>query len=173
MNRLLLILTLLACALEAQAQGTMQFQAVLKGSSEVPPNSDPTVANGIFSLTGDTLSFNVTVPALSFNTTGGTINGPAPPGASAAIIFDLGFFVFHPGNDFGSAPYYAFGFPTFTLTAQQFNQLEGGLWYVNITSETMPDGQLRGQILPVPEPSAFALLLSGAGLALWLRRRRG
>jgi hypothetical protein len=44
---------------------------------------------------------------------------------------------------------------------------------VNITSAANPDGQLRGQILPVPEPSAFALLVSGAALALWFRRRSG
>jgi hypothetical protein len=42
----------------------------------------------------------------------------------------------------------------------------------NLTSAANPDGQVRGQILPVPEPSAFALLLSGAGLAFFAMKRK-
>jgi len=42
------------------------------------------------------------------------------------------------------------------------SQLESGLWYVNVTSAGHLDGQVRGQILPVPEPSVLALLGSGA-----------
>jgi len=169
----------LACALQAHAQGTIQFQASLTGSAEVPPNSDPTTAIGIFSLDGNLLSFRVDVPAVTFISLSGYIQGPASPGANAPIIFDLGGPTFHSGNSFGSPPYYGFGSPAvppfgagpFPLTDAQIAQLEAGLWYENITSAGQPDGQLRGQILPVPEPSAFALLLAGAGLAMFIRRR--
>ena len=44
----LLSLALLACALWAQAQGTLQFHATLTGLQVVPPNSDPTIARGDF-----------------------------------------------------------------------------------------------------------------------------
>ena len=95
------------------------------------------------------MSFRVDVPLITFITTGGTINGPAGPGTNAPIIFDLGFFSFHPGSSLGDPPGYIFMNTNYTLSASQISQLEAGLWYVNITSGTMPDGQLRGQILPV------------------------
>src|SRR6266852_2610824 len=180
MKRLLLILVLPACALQAQAQGTIQFQATLTGSAEVPPNSDPTTAIGTFSLDGNILSFRVDVPAVTFISVSGYIQGPALPGANGPVIFDLGGPVFHSGNSLGSPPFYSFGSPAappfgagpFQLTDAQIGQLEGCLWYENITSAANPGGQVRGQILPVPEPSALALLLSGAGVALFATRRK-
>ena len=180
MKRHLLILALLACALKAQAQGTLQFQATLTGSAEVPPNSDPTTAIGIFSLDANLLSFRVDVPAVTFISVSGYIQGPASPGANAPIIFDLGGPTFHSGNSFGSPPYYGFGSPAvppfgagpFPLTDAQIAQLEAGLWYENITSAARPDGQLRGQILPVPEPSTPIVLGVGALLLGCVFRRR-
>jgi len=174
------ILTLLACALRAQAQGTIQFQATLTGSAEVPANSDPTIATGTFALDANVLSFHVDVPAVTFIAQSAFIQGPAFPGANAPVIFDLGGPTFRPGNDFGVPPGYrffspfdgTFGAGPFTITAEQVSQLESGLWYVNVTSAGHLDGQLRGQIVPVPEPSSFALLLSAAGLALFAMRRK-
>jgi hypothetical protein len=48
---------LLACGVKAQAQGTLQFSATLTGADEVPPNNDPTVATGTFTLNGNVLNF--------------------------------------------------------------------------------------------------------------------
>ena len=59
-----------------------------------------------------------------------------------------------------------------TVTSQQINDLEGGLWYVNFNSSSFPNGEIRGQIIPVPEPSALALLAVGGTLAALLRRRK-
>jgi hypothetical protein len=175
-----LIIALLACALEAQAQSTLQFSATLTGGNEVPPNNDPTVGTGTFLLSGKSLSFLVNVPAVTFISLSGYIQGPALPGSNAPVLFDLGGPVVHPGNEFGTPPSYAFGSPgdaygfgggPFTLTNAQINQLESGPWYVNITSYGLPDGQLRGQVLEVPEPSAVALITLAGGLML-LRRNR-
>jgi len=38
----------------------------------------------------------------------------------------------------------------FPLSGAQINELEGGLWYVNVTSAMLPGGQIRGQVLPLP-----------------------
>jgi hypothetical protein len=84
------------------------------------------------------------------------IQGPSLPGTNAPIIFDLGGPVFRPGNDFGTPPTYrffspfegTFGAGPFTLTDSQISDLENGLWYVNATTATMTNGQLRGQIVP-------------------------
>jgi hypothetical protein len=55
--------------------------------------------------------------------------------------------------------------------ANQIADLENGLWYINIHSTTFGGGEIRGQILPVPEPSTLALLGLGVG-ALVCRLRR-
>jgi hypothetical protein len=54
-----------------------------------------------------------------------------------------------------------------TLDATMLSDLRAGLWYVEITSAAYPNGEIRGQIVPVPEPSVFALLCL-SGLALWV-----
>lgn len=176
----LLICSLLACALTAQAQGTLQFNARLTGADEVPPNTDPTVAMGTFWLTGHSLSFFVDVPAVTFTAHSAYIQGPALPGSTAPVLFDLGGPTFRPGNDFGTPPGYrffspfdgTFGAGPFALTDGQISQLLSGLWYVNVSSFTQPDGQLRGQILPVPEPSTWGLaLLGGLSIACFKRKK--
>lgn len=180
MKTLLPIPMLLACALWAQAQGTLQFRATLTGSQVVPPNSDPTVAFADFWLNGNVLDFYIAVPAITFTTDRGTINGPAFSGSLAPVLFDLGGFAFYPGSSLGDPPGYHSGSPPsgpfgagpFTLSTDQINQLEAGLWYVEITSFTMPDGQLRGQILPVPEPSTWALFGTGTLLFWWYGRQK-
>src|SRR6266536_689012 len=123
MRKNLLVAALLACALWAQAQGTMQFSATLAGANEVPPNSDPTIGTATLSLTGDSLSFYVYAPAITFVTSGGTINGPAMPGVNAPILFDLGLPHFHSGSGLGDPPFYSFGNPFYSLTAEQITHL--------------------------------------------------
>lgn len=175
----LLTLALLICTLCA-AQEALQFHVNLTGTEVVPPNTDPSVVRGDFWLTGDTLSFRVDVPLITFITTGATINGSALPGENAAVLFDLGGAGFHPGSSQGDPPGYiffspfdgTFGAGPFRLTGEQINQLQDGLWYVNVTSSTMPLGQLRGQILPVPEPSTWELLGTGGLLVWWYERRK-
>ena len=179
MKRILILLSLITCAITAQAQGTFQFTATLSGANEIPPNSDPTICTGLFSLTGNSFSFLINVPALTFNSVSASINGPALPGGTGPVIFDLGGPIFHGGSGLGSPPVYVFFSPfngvfgagPFTLSNPQINDLESGHWYVDVTSETMPAGQLRGQITPVPEPSAWGLLCA-AGIAFWAWQRK-
>jgi hypothetical protein len=179
LKKALILFALLACTLTVQAQGTIQFTATVTGTNEVPPNSDPTVFTGLFSLTGNSLSFLLNVPAWTFNSVSASINGPALPGGTGPIIFDLGGPIFHGGNSQGGAPVYVFFSPfegvfgagPFTLSSTQVNDLESGHWYVNVTSETMPLGQLRGQILTqVPEPTTSSILGLGGIIFFAMRR---
>lgn len=181
MKRVLIVIALLACVLKTQAQGTFQFNATLTGANEVPPNNDPTVTTATLSLSGNALNFYVDVPAETFIAQNAYIQGPALPGANGPIIFDLGGPVFHAGSPdlgippsyvFFSPPFGPFGAGPFTLTDPQINDLMSGLWYVNVTSGSFPNGQLRGQIFEVPEPSLIALCGLGI-LLIWFRSRNG
>jgi hypothetical protein len=51
--------------------------------------------------------------------------------------------------------------------------LFSGYLYMNVHDSTFPGGEIRGQLLLVPEPSTVALLALGVGgIALQAHRRR-
>ena len=54
------------------------------------------------------------------------------------------------------------GIGGFTV-AQQQAQLLGSQWYINVHSSVFPTGEIRGQLLAIPEPEHYAAF---AGLAL-------
>lgn len=60
---------------------------------------------------------------------------------------------------------------TITLTAAQAIDLNNGKYYVNIHTANNGGGELRGFLVPVPEPSVAALLVTGA-VGMFARRRR-
>ena len=171
MKKTISLLAMLASLATAGAQGSLQLEAALKGSNETPPNSSLRVGTGQLTLTGNSLDIFVGLTP-TFPVTGAFIQGPAGPGSTGPVIFDLGtplerppIWPIDPGG-------YEFVLNGVTLSSGEISDLLGGLWYVNVTSGAFPDGEIRGQILAVPEPTTFALLALGAGTGwLWLRRR--
>jgi hypothetical protein len=171
-------LTLFVAGLSAAfAQGTFQLRATLNGANEVPPNSSPGIGSGILTLSGTTLNYDFFGPNLfsggqgASQATDATINGPASPGSTAPILFDLGAPTITPIQPPpGSA--FTWQGTINNLTGSQITDLMAGLWYVNVftSSGTFPNGEIRGQILEVPEPSALALFGLVGALAL-IRRR--
>jgi hypothetical protein len=57
------------------------------------------------------------------------------------------------------------------LSAPQAADLLAGLWYLNLHTSAFPGGEIRGQVLAVPEPGTMTLVAVGlVGMAA--RRRR-
>jgi hypothetical protein len=144
----------------AQAQST--FDANLDGLQEVPPNASPAFGFGDFLLSGTTLtSTNGSYSDLLGGASAVTINDAAV-GASGPVLFTLTLDT--PGNNSGT--FSGFG----TLTAGQITDLQAGNLYVNIRSSVFPSGEIRGQLLAVPEPGTLAL--AGVGVLTWIIKRR-
>lgn len=170
MKTLVLLLTVCIGLVRASAQGTVEFFADLTGVQEVPPNNSANHASGTFHLRNDGFfEWGVALDAPWFEDTGGFVHGPAPRGVVAPPLFDLGnrFIVGpSPGNP-GGVVYGG----NRTLTSSEVSDLLAGLWYVSITSDTYPNGEVRGQITVVPEPSTAGLLLAGT-LLFWFCGRK-
>jgi hypothetical protein len=178
--------------LAASANATIfDYQAVLTGPNESPPNASP--ATGFAEVDYDnvahTLLIEVTWSGLTGTTTASHIHAAtALPGTGTAGVAT-------------TTPYFS-GFPIGVTSGSYSNLLDltlassynpsyvsanGGTTalaeialtsaiandeaYLNIHSTTFGGGEIRGFLLPVPEPSGLALLGLG-GLALLRRKAR-
>jgi RNase P/RNase MRP subunit p29 len=121
--------------------------ATLSGAQEVPPNTSTASGSGVFALSADrtTLVYDIAFSGLTSTETVQHIHRAAA-GANGPVVFNLS-----PGSPKNGV---------ITLTPTQADDLQAGLYYVNIHSTTYPGGEIRGQI--VPPSTCFAATLSGA-----------
>lgn len=131
---------------------------------------------GVLTLSGNTIHITGSFTGLSSASTADHFHGPAAPGVTANVLYGLQSISTLGGtsgtiNGDVTLVDFPAGGPTFTI-AQQIDQLNNGLWYVNVHSQTFGGGEIRGQVLPVPEPSTFGLIALGLGGAWWLARFR-
>ena len=132
------------------ALSTDHLTTTFSGANEVPPNVSAYHGTATFGLTGNCLSYSfaldVSFPAFSVG-----IYGPAGARSNSTNLV----------SDFGAllGVFIPPGLPGFTgqiiysgqisLSDEQVDQLERGKLYVNFLTAQYPNGEIRGQILPV------------------------
>ena len=146
------------------AQGTFEFRVEATGAFAIPPNSSVNNAGGQFFLTGSLFKGDIGWASTS---SGGTLFAIRDP--AGAMIFPADRIQ---TEDVGGP--FAFGYAFWderSLSDPQITELTAGDWYLVMSNNEFPNGEVRGQLQLIPEPSTLVLLvLAIIGLALTRRR---
>jgi hypothetical protein len=156
---------------------------LLPGNENVTVNGTPgtggEIGSGIFF---DNVSLQLTINIgwgsangftdLNENASAGHIHGPTTSGGTASFTQNASVAIslntlagWNPSATAG-------GFSgTLALTSAQAAQLMNGQFYINIhTPNVNPGGEIRGNLVAVPEPGTFVSVLLGVGALALLRR---
>ena len=128
-----------ATVFPANAGDTKTFIAVINSGQVVaPPSSSNSFGNAhlLFDKTTDLLCFSISYSALTSMETKAHLHGPASAGSNAGVQLTL---------PLGSPKQGCVG----PLSVQQREDLEKGLFYINIHSMMFTGGEIRGQVLQI------------------------
>jgi len=155
-----LTLLLVALALPHFAWAQLEFRTSLQGWNEVPSRDTPAFGTGFATLDLDTnwFTFEYTFQDLLAPQTAAHIH-VAPAGVNGGVLYPL-----PNGSPSGIS---------LMITDEDVANLTGGNWYVNVHTTLYPGGEIRGQFVPVPEPSTYAMGAAALlGALIWRRRQR-
>jgi hypothetical protein len=170
MNRLIISLAVLVVFLSVATQAEakiIRFEANLTGAEEVPPTTSAATGLGIVMLDDQamTITVDLSFQGLSAPAMGAHIH-EAPMGVNGTVEFPLNL-----GATLGkTAGTIMTQTRPLTDGAADVQQFLNGEYYFNIHSNDFTDGEIRGQINLVPEPSMWAA--GGVGVLLVGLRRR-
>lgn len=168
---------------------TTFYNVTLSGGAEAPPNSSLGIGTAFVTLDMDLITLRVqgSFSGLSGAVTAAHIHGatPSPFSGTAGVMTPTPSFPGFPSGvtsgtfdillDLTQASGYNPAFVTAqgsvsnALNALEAS-LEGGTSYLNIHTTAFGGGEIRGFLVPVPEPGVASVLVLGAGMIL--RRRR-
>jgi uncharacterized repeat protein (TIGR01451 family) len=119
------------------------FVATLTGAQEVPATNSTATGTATVLLSPDekTARVSLNFGGLASAQTAAHIHGPAAPGTNAPVIFPL-----PNGNQTDVL---------IALTPLNVQNLKDGLLYINVHSNTFPNGEIRGQLQATASASSF------------------
>lgn len=170
------------------------YTASLSGTNEVPPAASPGTGLGTVTIDDvlNTMRVQVNFSGLVGNTVASHIHCCQPLGTNAQVAtttpafpgFPLGVTsgTYDQTFDMTQASSYNSAFlnnavnngSITTARATLFNGIAVGEAYLNVHTNVFPGGEIRGQLVRVPEPASWALMIAGFGLlggAIRTRRR--
>jgi hypothetical protein len=184
--RFMLMLALAPAALLLASPASaipLLFHADLSEDQVIPPVSSPVSSFGTFNLTlsedgtSGTFEFRLTVRSIENPLTLSHIHAGAAGanGPTEQLLFDL---TGVPIEITGDYIVFSGDFQNASLGLGLMDCAAGGVgticdYYVNVATEVFPDGELRGQLQVVPEPSTLLLLLAGISAVFAFRSRAG
>lgn len=123
------------------------FFARLTGDQEVPPNPSSALATGVFVLnpTADTLAYVIVARGFQTGKTGAHFHN-ASAGVNGPIVRGI----FPHASDTLRGIWTRFDLIA-PFTADLLTEMRNGRLYVNLHTQAFPNGEIRGQIMPVPE----------------------
>lgn len=141
------------------------FKLFLDGLQEAPPVVTPGTGFAVATLNDQTFNFDLagSFQDLLGTTTTAHVHGPATPGLSGAVLFDLDI---APGLSSGTFTH------TGVVSPVSAQYMLSGLAYVNIRTTFSPTGEIRAQMLSIPAPEPAGLGALALGMLATLRRRR-
>jgi len=152
------VLCAVAIGWTSQAQAFVwNFNDQMDGLQEVPPNASP--ATGLITGTYDDVTNMLDIQWTFENLTSAQTNAhihKGERGVAGGVVFPL--------------PLGSPGVFQATLTDAQELDLMSELYYINIHTQNFPSGEIRGQMVPVPEPACLAAI--GVAIAALSRNRR-
>ena len=131
---------------------TLWGNNIISGSQEVPAVDTPAQGFGLFIIdtAANTLDFEIFFEGLIGNETAAHIHGPAEVGEETGVLFDL------PSGNPKTG--------TWDYDESQESTILSGQTYVNIHSDVFPEGEIRGQLLPVQADEASVAQIGGGFL---------
>lgn len=174
------------------AQAATVYKTILAGTNENPPNASAGIGAATLTIDGVMMTLEVDFSGLTGTTTASHIHCCTTPDLNAGVATQTPTFLGFPlgvtsgsySNSFDmslssswNASYVTANGGTTASALEAFIAgLDAGKAYLNIHTTFAPGGEIRGQwaaAAAVPEPAAWAMLITGFGLAgTALRRRR-
>ena len=116
------------------------LRATLGAAYEVPPTQSRGSGyfEAVYRPSTKVLEYRLNLVGLSGPITMGYLHGPAGPGENAQKVSPINIPIYD--NTIWDGV---------TLTEEQAAEVLAGQWYVNVMTLQFPDGEIRGQILPL------------------------
>lgn len=116
------------------------LRATLAGAYEVPPTTSQGGGyfEAVYRPSTKVLEYRLNLQGLSGPITMGYLQGPAAPNGNGPRVAPINIPIYESSIRDGV-----------TLTEEQAAQVLAGQWYVNVMTLQYPDGEIRGQIVPL------------------------